>query len=70
MKWFEQYTRTGALPDGRRPFDVQIGGSKVYVCFDPSVLERTKKNLSVPAPGEVADDGYITPWEEYIPPKE
>lgn len=61
MEWFEKYSRTGALPDGRRPFNVHMAGSKVYVCFDPSVMARANENKSIPAPGEVADDGYITP---------
>jgi hypothetical protein len=54
-------------PDGREIFAVWLeprDGTQ-YVCCDPSVLERADKRLSIPDPGETADDGYVTPWEQF-----
>lgn len=62
--WHSNWLRTGRLPDGRECFEVHTGAEKIHVCCDPIVLERTRKGLSVPWPGEVAEDGFVTPWEE------
>jgi hypothetical protein len=65
--WYENWLRTTKLPDGRQAFLVHLG-KPVYVCFDPTVLERASKHLPIPWPGEpAAPDGYLTPWELYSP---
>lgn len=65
---FEDYVRKGAkTADGRDIFMAIEHKGRVYICCDHSILKRGAENLSIPDPGEVADDGYITPWEDAGP---
>lgn len=62
--WYDIWLKTGALPDGRRPFEIAKIEGRIFACFDSTVLERQAKGLAIPWPGdEPADDGYLTPWE-------
>lgn len=62
-EWYDTWLRTGRIPDGRICHEVHMGTDSVNVCCDDIVLERTRKGLDIPAPGEVAEDGFVTPWE-------
>lgn len=61
-EWHANWLRTGTLPDGRTAYAVHLG-KIVNVCCATVVLDRQKKNLTIPDPGEAADDGFVTPWE-------
>ncbi len=61
-EWHANWLRTGKIPDGRAAYAVHLG-EIVHVCFDTVVLDRQRKNLTIPDPGEAAADGFVTPWE-------
>lgn len=62
--WYENWLRTGALPDGRRPLSIVLYPDRQFACFDPESLVRSKEGKEVPWPDEgPASDGYVTPWE-------
>ncbi|WP_192246179.1 hypothetical protein [Mesorhizobium silamurunense] len=62
--WFDDWLRSGRLPDRRQAFELHQGEKETFACFDPAVLEQKQKGLAVPWPGDgPAADGYVTPWE-------
>lgn len=62
-EWIDNWLRTGALPDGRRPYEVYIGEDGAYACFAPEVLSRKEMGLNTPWPGDPpADDGFQPDW--------
>lgn len=63
-RWYDEWLKTGRLPDGRRAYLVNLTLGGPYACFEPSAEQRQRDGLPIPWPGDPpTKDGYAPNWE-------